>query len=67
MTVATKLPPMRETDYQSRHIDLDIPALGPDVKTWYAGKNVPPLFIQPVDFAQLYRQQHMAPQQPDQA
>jgi len=27
----------------------------------------PPLFIQPVDFAQLYRQQHMAPQQPDQA
>ena len=49
MTVATKLPPMRETDYQSRHIDLDIPALGPDVKTWYAGKNVPPLFIQPAD------------------
>jgi len=49
MDVATKLPPMRDTDYQSRHIDLSIPALGPDVKTWHAGKNIPPLFIQPAN------------------
>lgn len=49
MNVATKFPAMRDTDYKSRHFDVTIPALGPDVKTWHAGKNVPPLFIQPVN------------------
>jgi len=49
MNVATKLPPMRETDYKSRHFDVTIPALVPDVKTWHAGEDVPPLFIQPAN------------------
>lgn len=45
-TAEATQPAMRDTDYLTRHEDLSIPALGPDVACWHAGAGIPPLFIE---------------------